>query len=205
MKCPSEVDTVIKMVNDGTMPDWMLTFNELDYSYGGFTCTATAQEAGAAMKRLVDAVNAKGGVRTQFVAPITADALSDWLPQFYQACGCREFFAAYSLHIYQPSSAQVIGVLNSWRAKYDDKPTWVTELAPGNADPPCSLSTDTVGSIMKDVYAFAKKNDWIKKIFWNTGNQIGPEDHNVCNSYLLDRGGNPNSALLDKFKAVDCS
>lgn len=205
MKCPSDVDLVIEMVNDGTLPDWFMTFNELDYSYGGFTCTASPEEAGAKMKQLVDAVNAKGGVKTKWIAPVTADAMSDWLPRFYAACGCQNFFTAYNLHIYQPTSAQAIGILNSWRAKFGDKPTWVTELAPGNANPPCSLNADAVGTFMKETFAWAKQSGWVEKIFWNTGNQIGPEDHSVCNSYLVDSGGNPNSALLDKFKAVDCS
>ena len=57
---------------------------------------------------------------------------------------------------------------------------------------------------MRDIYRFAKESGFVDRVFWNTGNQIDGGDQNVCNSYLLDTGGNP-SPLLDPYRAVDCS
>lgn len=202
MAFASDVAAAVELVNGANAPDWMLTFNEPDYSYGGFTPTMSPQDAATAIQPLLKSP----GTKTKFVAPVTADPLSDWVPQFFAACQCQSFFSAYNIHIYFPTSAQVTAQLTAFRSKYaNDKPVWVTEVAPGNADPACSLSWDAVTGFMNDVYRFAKQSGWVERVFWNTGNQIGPEDHNVCNSWLLDSSGANASPLLKSYQAVDCS
>ena len=57
---------------------------------------------------------------------------------------------------------------------------------------------------MRDIYKFAKVSGFVDRVFWNSGNQIDGNDQNVCNSYLVDKAGQP-SPLLEMYKAVDCS
>ena len=199
MAFASDVAAAVSLVTGPSPPAWMLTFNEPDYSYGGVSPTMTAQQAADAIKPLLDAKPGK----TQFVAPVTADPTSSWLDDFYSACDCKSFFAAYNIHIYTPTSDTVQSTLTTFHNKYNDKPIWLTEIAPGMANPSCSLGWDTVKTFMDDVYRFAAGSGWVDRVFWNTGNEIGPDDHNVCNSYLLDTGGNPSPLLAD-YQAVNC-
>lgn len=196
----SDVPAAVNLVSGPNPPEWLLTFNEPDYAYDGSSPTMTPQQASDAIQPLLKIAHPK----TKFVAPVTADPTTDWLPQFYAVCNCQSFFSAYNIHIYHPTWDETKSQLTAFRAKFGDKPTWLTEVAPGGAQPACSLSTEQVGGFMKSVYGFAKTSGWVDRVFWNTGNQIGAGDHNVCNSYLLNTDGTP-SALLDAFKKVDCS
>lgn len=198
MPFASNVAQAVELVNGPYPPPWMLTFNEPDYSYMGFTPTMSPQEAAEAIKPLL----AKPGNNTYYVAPVTADPLSSWVDDFFAACNCRSFFSAYNIHQYQPTSQATIATIESFRARYQDKPIWITEIAPGNAG--CKLGWDEVNQYMKDIYKFAKNSGYIDRVFWNTGNQIGSEDTNVCNSWLVDKDGNPGP-LLEMYEAIDCT
>ena len=199
MAFASDVPTAVNLVNGPNPPPWMLTFNEPDYSYMDYTPTMTPQEAASAIAPLITAAQGKS---TKFVAPVTADPMNPWLDQFYDACGCKDFFSAYNIHQYHPTSAEVISNINSFRGKFGDKPLWITEVAPGGSG--CTTSWDQAGQFMKEMYAFAKSSGFVDRVFWNTGNEIGGDDQNVCNSYLLDTNGNP-SPLLPMYQAIDCS
>ncbi|KAL8898618.1 MAG: hypothetical protein Q9207_006612 [Kuettlingeria erythrocarpa] len=198
MPFASNVAEAVNLVNGPNPPPWMLTFNEPDYSYMGFTPTMSPQEAAEAIKPLL----AKPGKNTFYVAPVTADPMSSWVDDFFAACNCKDFFSAYNIHQYQPTSKATISTIESFRARYQDKPIWITEIAPGNAG--CSLGWDAVNQYMKDIYKFAKNSGYIDRVFWNTGNQLGNEDQNVCNSWLMDKDGNPGP-LLEMFEAIDCT
>ncbi|KAL8823080.1 MAG: hypothetical protein Q9191_006198 [Dirinaria sp. TL-2023a] len=200
MAFASDVPTAINLINSPNPPAWLLTFNEPDYSYMGSTPTMSPSEAASAIAPLISA--AAGKQTTKLVAPVTADPMNPWLDQFYAACNCKAFFSAYNIHQYHPTSAEVIDNINSFRAKFSDKPLWVTEVAPGGSG--CTTSWDEAGQFMKEIYAFAKGSGFIDRVFWNTGNEIGGGDQNVCNSYLLDTSGNP-SPLLPMYQAIDCS
>lgn len=178
----------------------MLTFNEPDLSYMGATPTMSPPQAASAIAPLISA--AAAGKPTEFVAPVTADPMSSWLNEFYTACNCKPFFSAYNIHQYHPTSAEVISNIQSFRAKFSDKPLWVTEVAPGGSG--CTTSWDEAGKFMKEIYAFAKESGFIDRVFWNTGNEIGGGDQNVCNSCLVDTSENP-SPLLPMYQAIDCS
>ncbi|KAL8929272.1 MAG: hypothetical protein Q9208_001355 [Pyrenodesmia sp. 3 TL-2023] len=192
------VEQAVELVNGPNPPPWMLTFNEPDYSYMGFTPTMSPQEAAEAIKPLL----AKPGKSTFYVAPVTADPLSSWVDDFFAACNCKDFFSAYNIHQYQPTAQATISTIESFRARYQDKPIWITEIAPGNAG--CKLGWDEVNQYMKDIYKFAKNSGYIDRVFWNTGNQIGSEDTNVCNSWLVDKDGKPGP-LLEMYEAIDCT
>ena len=199
MAFASDVADAVNLVNGANPPEWLLTFNEPDYSYAGVTPTMSPQDAATAIQPLLKSP----GKNTKFVAPVTADPLSDWVPQFFAACNCQSFFSAYNIHIYMPTSDQVKAQLQKFRGGYaSDKPVWLTEVAPGQANPACSVGWDQAGQFMDDVYNFASSSGWLDRVFWNTGNQI-PNDNNVCNSYLLDSSGNP-SPLLKTYQAVTC-
>ena len=105
--------------------------------------------------------------------------------------------------MYYPILGQAQDDINNFHNKFADKPLWVTEIAPGGADPHCSLDWPAVESFMDGMFSWGSQTGWIEKIFWNTGNEILNDD-NVCNSYLLDSNGNP-SPLVATFSAADCS
>ncbi|KAL8800879.1 MAG: hypothetical protein Q9182_004853 [Xanthomendoza sp. 2 TL-2023] len=198
MAFQEHVAAAVKLVNGPNPPEWLLTFNEPDYSYGNFTPTMSGKEAAAAIKDLL----ASPGSKTKFVAPATADPNHPFLEEFFAECKCKDFFSAYSMHQYNPSSAQIISNIKAYHGKWSDKPLWMTEIAPGGAN--CGMGWDDVGKFMKEVYKFAKGSGFVERVFWNTGNQIDPNDHNVCNSWLVDGSGKPGP-LFDKFQAIDCS
>ena len=199
MAFASDVPDAISIVSAPNPPQWLLTFNEPDYSYAGVTPTMTPQQAADAIAPLL-----KVATSTKFVAPVPADSGSDWLDQFFAACNCKSRFSAYNIHIYAPTSAEIIAKLNAFHAKYSDQPVWLTEVAPGMANPACSLGWDTVTTFMNDVYRFAAQSGFVPRVFWNSGNQIGGGDQNVCNSYLLGSGGGA-SPLLKSYQDVNCS
>jgi hypothetical protein len=199
MAFASDVADAVSMVNGPNPPEYMLTFNEPDYSYDNITPTMTPQEAATAIAPLL----ASPGTSTKFIAPVTADPTSDWLPQFYEACNCQSFFHAYNIHVYLPDTTDAENDITNFHNTYNDKPLWVTEIAPGNANPSCSLSWDDVSQFMDQIYSWGASTGWVERIFWNTGNEI-PNDTNVCNSYLLDSNSNP-SPLLATFDSLNCS
>ena len=200
MAFASHVAQAVQIVNSGSAPEWMLTFNEPDFSYAGITPTMSPEQAADAIKPLLQSP----GPRTKFVAPVTADPNSDWLPNFYKACGCQSFFSAYNMHIYTPDIESVKSGLTSFHGKYGDKPIWLTEVAPGGASPACSVSWDAAASYMRQLYSWSKNSGFVDRVFWNSGNQIRGDDTNVCNSYLLDNANNP-SPILSAYQGVDCT
>ncbi|KAL8784369.1 MAG: hypothetical protein Q9213_004021 [Squamulea squamosa] len=198
MAFKEHVAKAVELVNGPNAPEWLLTFNEPDFSYMGLTPTMKGAEAAEAIKPLL----AKPGSKTKFVAPVTAFPNDPFLEEFFAACNCKDFFSAYNIHQYHPTSAEVISNVKSYHAKWNDKPLWITELAPGGGG--CGKSTQEVGTFMKEMFKFAKESDYVDKVFWNTGNQIDAKDTNVCDSWLLDGSGNAGP-LLEIFDAVDCS
>ena len=199
MAFDSDVDDAVTLVNSGDAPEWLLTFNEPDFSYDNSSPTMTPQQAADSIQRLLKSP----GTKTKFVAPVTA-VDPNWLPEFFDKCGCRDFFSAYNLHIYQPTLQAVTDIITNTRKGFGDKPLWITEIAPGNANPSCSVGWDAAKDFMSGVYSYAKNSGYIDRVFWNTGNQIGNGDTNVCNSYLLDTSDNP-SPLLEQFQNVGCN
>ncbi|KAK4690334.1 hypothetical protein P7C71_g6434, partial [Lecanoromycetidae sp. Uapishka_2] len=202
MAFSSDVSSAVNLVNGPNPPAWMLTFNEPDYAYPGNppSPTMSPQEASDAIQPLLKSP----GTGTKFVAPVTADPESDWLPNFYSICQCQGFFSAYNIHIYLPTVDQVTSELTSFHGKFSDKPIWLTEVAPGNAQPACSVSWDAAGVFMEGVYKWAAGSGFVDRVFWNSGNQVGGGDTNVCNSYLLDMSDDP-SPLLATYQNVSCS
>ena len=199
MAFATDVPTAVNLVQSTPAPDYLLTFNEPDYSYAGSTATMSPQQAASAIQPLLNAVTNS----TKLIAPAVADSTSDWLPQFYAACNCQNRFYAYNLHVYRPSIADAQSVITTFRSKYGDRPLWITEIAPGGANPACSLSWQQVQGFMSTLFSWGRQQGWIERIFWNSGNQITNGDTNVCNSYLLDSGGSP-SPLLSFFNSVGC-
>ncbi|KAL8728781.1 MAG: hypothetical protein Q9166_005159 [cf. Caloplaca sp. 2 TL-2023] len=198
MAFATHVPDAVKLVNGPNAPEWLLTFNEPDYSYMGWTPTMTGKEAADAIKDLL----ASPGTKTKFVAPATADPDNHFLEEFFEHCKCKDFFSAYNMHQYHPTSAEVIKNVQDYHNKWNDKPLWLTEVAPGGAN--CGMSWEESGKFMKEIYQFAGKSGFLEKVFWNTGNQIDAKDTNVCNSWLVDGSGNPGP-LLPMFEAVDCT
>lgn len=197
MAFESDVAEAVNLVNSPNAPEFMLTFNETDFSYAGVTPTMNPGEAAAAIQPLL----ARPGIKTKFIAPAIAFTETSWLEEFYAACNCQNFFHAYNVHVYIADLEDAKSNIINFRKRFANKPLWITEIAPGNAG--CSLDWSTVESYMNGLYEWGASTGWIDKIFWNTGNQI-PDDTNVCNSYLLDSNGQP-SPLLAAFSAVNCS
>lgn len=113
MPFASNFAEAVNLVNGPNPPPWMLTFNEPDYSCMGFTPKMSPQEAAEAIKPLL----AKPGKNTFYVAPVTADPMSSWVDEFFDACDCKDFFSAYNIHQYQSTAKATISTIESFRAK----------------------------------------------------------------------------------------
>ncbi|KAL8971255.1 MAG: hypothetical protein Q9197_003379 [Variospora fuerteventurae] len=201
MPFATNVASAVELVNGPNPPEWLLTFNEPDYSYVGpgfSTATMSPQEAAEKIKPLL----AKPGSGTKFVAPGPANPTSNWLPDFFAACNCQDFFSAYNIHQYRATSKEVIDTINTFRSKYSDKPIWLTEVAP--SDGGCGLGLEKVSQFMKEIFKFAKDSGFVDRVFWNSGNQVTHEDKNVCESWLIDSSGKPGP-LLEVFENIDCT
>ncbi|KAI4096248.1 MAG: hypothetical protein LQ344_001074 [Seirophora lacunosa] len=201
MPFKDSVAGAVELVNGPNAPEWLLTFNEPDFSYQGpgySTPMMSPQDAAEAIKPLL----AKPGSGTKFVAPGPMDPTSNWLPDFFAACECQNFFSAYNIHQYQPTSQAVINTITEFRGKFSDKPIWITEVAPGSAG--CGLGLEKVGQFMKEIYKFAKDSGYVDRVFWNSGNKLDHMDTNVCESWLVDGSGKPGP-LLDMFEKIDCT
>ncbi|KAL8950168.1 MAG: hypothetical protein Q9222_003775 [Ikaeria aurantiellina] len=200
MAFASHVPDAIKLVNGDNPPEWLLTFNEPDFSYEG-TPKMNPQEAADAIKPLI----AQPGKSTKFVAPATAAMDGNWQQAFYDACGCKDFFSAYNMHIYNADAKASTGVMQDFHKKFGaDKPLWVTEIAPGQAG--CSVSWDAAGEYMKYIYKYAMNSGFVEKIFWNSGNQLNNGDQNVCNSWLMSNDDSMNpSPLMQMYEDEDCT
>jgi len=196
MAFQTDVANAVTMVNGPNPPAWMLTFNEPDYSYMGFTPTMTPQQASDAIQPLL----ASPGSGTKFVAPVPADPTSTWLPEFFTACNCQGFFSAYNIHVYLADLGAVQSDITTFHNSFADKPMWVTEIAPGNDN--CVLTSAEVSTYMTGLYQWGASVGWIGKIFWNTGNYVA-NDSNVCNSNLLDANSNA-TPILATFNALTC-
>ncbi|KAL9009289.1 MAG: hypothetical protein Q9173_005662, partial [Seirophora scorigena] len=183
MPFKDSVADAVKLVNGPNAPEWLLTFNEPDFSYNGpgySTPTMSPQDAAEAIKPLL----AQPGSGTKFVAPGPMNPTGNWLPDFFAACNCQNFFSAYNIHQYQPTSQAVINTITEFRGKFSDKPIWITEVAPGAAG--CGLGLEKVGQFMKEMYKFAKDSGYVDRVFWNSGNKLDHMDTNVCESWLVD-------------------
>ncbi|KAI9665517.1 MAG: hypothetical protein M1831_001659 [Alyxoria varia] len=195
-----EVDKIVELVNGPDAPEWLLTFNEPDFSYKGMSPTMDPKTAAQAIQKLKD----NRGTKTKYIAPGLADGKSTWMAEFLEACDCADMFHAYNVHVYTPVLEDALARLEAYHKLHGDKPIWVTEIAPGQAEPPCSVSTEQAAEYMRGLYRWGKENnEWVERIFWNSGNQI-PDDINVCNSYLMTKEG-VDAPLLQDFKDVDCS
>lgn len=117
MAFDTDVDAAVDLVNSPNAPEWMLTFNEPDQKYNGHTPTMTAQQASDSIQRLIK----RPSTNTKFVAPVTAVNVS-WLPEFFNIYGCKDFFSAYNLHIYQPTLQGVKDILNDHQKGFEDNP-----------------------------------------------------------------------------------
>ncbi|KAL8853811.1 MAG: hypothetical protein Q9221_001282 [Calogaya cf. arnoldii] len=198
MAFEEHVAKAIELVNGPDAPEWMLTFNEPDYSYVPYnTPTMSGEQAAKAIAPLL----AKRGSKTKFVAPVTAAQDHPFLDDFFAACNCKDFFSAYNYHTYEPDAAKTISNIQAYHSKWNDKPLWITEIAPGGS---CGKSPEIVGQFFKDIFKFAKNSGFVDKVFWNTGNKIDQSDLNVCDSWLMDGSGKPGP-LMPIFEAIDCS
>lgn len=193
----------IKMVTSANPPEFLLTFNEPDWDYKTGKTKLTPQAAAELIEPLLN-TTAK---HTKFIAPVPAFQMSSWLPEFYEKCKCRDRFYAHSVHIYNHTINEAKTAINAFHSKYNDKPLWITEIAPRqpNCDAPTSSTWAKSTEFMNEIFAWGQQIEWIEKIFWNSGNQIVLHcDTNVAASYLIDGNGNP-TPLLAPFNNLTCS
>ena len=200
MAFASDVPRAMSLVQGPEPPEFLLTFNEPDFSYDdGKTPTMTPQEAAANIQDLFRVVTNA----TKLISPAVALSKNGWLDQFYEACNCRDRFYAYNMHLYKPHIQDALDVITYFHEEYNDKPLWITEIAPGGAEPSCSIAWDTTKEYMSTVYRWGAQQGYIERIFWNSGNQMTNGDVNVCNSYLIGADGTP-SPLLEHYNNLGC-
>lgn len=197
------VDTAVGMVTGKTPPEFLLTFNEPDWNYTTGKTKLTPEEAADLIAPLLNAT----AKHTKFIAPVPAFEMSDWLPTFYEKCKCKDRFYAYNIHVYNRTLDEAKSVIKDFNKKYNDKPLWITEIAPrqANCDAPTNATWAKSTKFMNDLFAWGQETKYIEKIFWNSGNKIVLHcDTNVAASYLLDGNGNP-TPLLAPFNNLTCS
>lgn len=196
------VKKAVKMVTRSNPPEFLLTFNEPDWDYFTENTKLTPQEAADRIQPLLKA-NPK---HTKLIAPVPAHTMSNWLPEFYEKCKCRDRFYAHSVHIYNHTIEEATKAIHNFHDKYNDKPIWITEIAPkqDKCSPPTSEKWADSTEFMKEVFKLGQKTEWIEKIFWNSGNQVIDCDLNVNASYLIDRY-NHSTPMLAPFNKLSCS
>ncbi|KAJ5289157.1 hypothetical protein N7478_002187 [Penicillium angulare] len=200
----TSVQHAIDVVNGPNPPDFMLTFNEPDNKYGSSPRKAILHPEEAA--NLIAPLLKKRGNHTKFIAPVPAFDNLNWLPEFYGNCSCQDDFSAYNVHIYNKTVEEAKIRINDFHQKWNDKPLWITEIAPGQYTGACPnpIPWDHTTKSMQDIYAWGQETEWIHKIFWNSANEINCTDTNVAASFLLDFNNN-STPLLDPFNELNCS
>ncbi|BCS28445.1 uncharacterized protein APUU_70015A [Aspergillus puulaauensis] len=196
------VDKAIAAVTGPNPPDYLLTFNEPDLDYK----TGEEQLSATDAAELIAPLLKKRGTHTKLIAPVLANQTKPWLDDFYRLCKCQDAFDLYNVHIYRPTVAEAKAEVQTFRDKFNDKPLWISEIAPAHLTGSCptTIPWDKSLQFMQEIYAWGETVDWIHKIFWNSGNEIHCSDTNVAASFLVDKSDKP-TPLLKPFNELTCS
>ncbi|DBA93211.1 TPA: target of Sbf [Trebouxia sp. C0005] len=181
-----------------TKPQYLLTFNEPNYAFGGGTPTNVVDPVTAAglWPQLMNYFDPLG---IQFIAPSAIDCSGDpychnvetaagWLSAFQSAlnsnsatAGAWDAIHALSYHTYATDLESIISETTSLYQQFG-KPIWITEIASG-----ADSSMEANVALMEAFVPWANSQSWIERYFWNQATPAEGTDANIQNSYLVNK------------------
>ncbi|KAI9803304.1 MAG: hypothetical protein M1825_002095 [Sarcosagium campestre] len=191
---PRQVQKGIEMMTlaEGA-PEYMVVFNEPDFSFMGFTPLTSAADAAVAVQPLLTIET-----NTKMLAPAIAITESEYLEQFFAACNCTDKFPIIPGHVYAKDPARAKYLIETIHKKFPDKEIWLTEFGPlAGPEEGCELDEQGVIDWMNEMVTFAANTGYVKKIFWNAG-EYGfnfADEPERCNPSLTDESGAPTNLL----------
>ena len=190
---PTEVSAAVQLLKSNP-PQYLTLFNEPDYSYQGQTPLTSPTDAATALKPLFAASHPN----TTFLSPALANANSDWLPTFSNACnGCMSQIPIITMHLYNSDPTAAVGLIKQLHGTWPDKRIWITELAPGS-DGGCTLDAGGIVSWMNTLVPEIVALGYVDKIFWNCGES---SPLTACKTDLTNNDGSPTE-ILKAYGAV---
>lgn len=181
-----------------TKPQYLLTFNEPNYAFGGGTPSNVVDPVTAAglWPQLMNYFDPLG---IQFIAPSAIDCSGDpncynvetaagWLSAFQSALnsnsatsGAWDAIHALSYHTYATDLGSIISETTSLYQQFG-KPIWITEIASGGGS-----SMEANVALMEAFVPWANSQPWIERYFWNQATPAEGTDANIQNSYLVNK------------------
>jgi len=105
--------------------------------------------------------------------------------------------------VYSADVNGAMGLISKFHSIFNDKPLWITEISPTSGQP-CDLDENGVESWMNTIFQWSAGQNYIEKLFWNSGNWGSPlPNPSQCNPSLTDQNGNP-LPLLNAYGRVQC-
>lgn len=189
---PTEVSAAVQLLQNNP-PQYLTLFNEPDYSYQGLTPLTSASDAAKDLQPLLAAPHP----RTTYLSPALANANSDWLPTFRDACnGCMSQIPIIAMHLYNQDTNAALALIKQLHGTWPDKRIWITELAPGTGD--CTLDTNGIISWLNTLVPQIVALGYVDKIFRNCGES---SPGTTCKTDLTNSDGSP-SDILKAYGAV---
>ena len=104
---PTDVSAAVQLLQNNP-PQYLTIFNEPDYSYQGLTPLTSATDAAKDLQPLFAASHPK----TTYLSPALANASSDWLPTFRDACnGCMSQIPIIAMHLYNQGTNAALALI----------------------------------------------------------------------------------------------
>ncbi|KAI0971989.1 glycosyl hydrolase catalytic core-domain-containing protein [Xylaria arbuscula] len=196
-----DIQAGVDLVTGPNPPAYLQLLNEPD---GGFYRQAvlTPQEAVAALQPFLTA-----STSTQYLSPAPAYPESNWLPEFFAACGdaCGTDRVPIILaYVYNPDASGAIAAIQAVMGQFPGRTIWITELSPASsADQGCALDAAGVVDWMDVVVGWAAQQEVIERVFWNPGDYgtLYPDDPDKCNPSLTNTDGTA-TALLEAYGSI---
>nr|QOL01295.1 putative extracellular protein TR9_096 [Trebouxia lynnae] len=199
-----------------TKPQYLLTFNEPNYAFGGGTPSNVVDPVTAA-GLWPQLMSTFGPLGIQFVAPSAIDCAGDgnchnvgtaagWLSQFRDTLnantpGAWDAIHALSYHTYAQDLGSIVSGATSLYQQFG-KPIWITEIAAGGG---ASMQSNV--DLMNAFLPWANSQPWIERYFWNQATPAEGNDANIQNSYLVnksvDGSGDGSLSILGQTYAND--
>ena len=183
---PTEVTAAVQLLQDDP-PLYLTLFNEPDYSYQNVTPLTSATDAASDLQPLFKASHPN----TTYLSPALANANSDWLPTFRDACdGCMSQIPIIAMHLYNQDPTAALNLIKQLHGTWPDKRIWITELAPGTGD--CTLDVPGIVSWLNTLVPQIVALGYLDRIFWNCG-ESSPAT--TCKTDLTNNDGSPTDVL----------
>ncbi|KAL9116723.1 MAG: hypothetical protein Q9187_006748 [Circinaria calcarea] len=164
---PRDVPAALSLITSPNPPEYLVLFNEPDYSYEGYTPLTSPQESAKALAPIFSAKTT-----TKFLSPAVAFTNTKWLNEFNDACGncIDKHIPIIAAHIYNKLVDQVMLQITTLHNTWPSKRIWITELAPASSpDQGCDLDAKGVINWMQTLLPQIVALGYVDRVFWNHG------------------------------------